>query len=58
MKMAEIGENTLHLTFEDEMEMRKILTGGPWLFDNQLLILKRWWERIKDESRAFTIADI
>ena len=37
-----MGPNLFQFKFQSEFEMDKVLRGGPWSFDNQLLMLQRW----------------
>ena len=37
-----MGSNLFQFKFQSEYELDRILQGGPWSFDNQLLMLKRW----------------
>ena len=42
MQILEIGPNLFQFKFQWEFDMNRILRGGPWTFDNQLLMLQRW----------------
>ena len=42
MQILEVGLNLFQFKFCSKFEMDRILRGGPWLFNNQLLMLKRW----------------
>lgn len=53
MKVAEIGVNLYQFRFEDKRDMERILNGGPWLIDNQILVLKEWIEGIEECKDAF-----
>ena len=37
-----MGSNLFQLKFKTEFEMNCVLKGGPWTFDNQVLMLLRW----------------
>ena len=37
-----MGPNLFQFKFQSEFEMDKVLRGGPWSFDNQLLMLQHW----------------
>ena len=37
-----MGSNLFQFKFQSEYELNRILKGGPWTFDNQLLMLTRW----------------
>ena len=42
MQILEVGLNLFQLKFQSEFDLDRILRGGPWSFDNQLLLLQRW----------------
>lgn len=37
-----MGTNLFQLKFQSEFEMNRVFKGGPWSFDNQVLMLIRW----------------
>ena len=39
MQIIEVGSNLFQFKFQSEFEMNQVLKGGPWTFDNQLLML-------------------
>ena len=41
MQILEVGPNLFQFKFQYEFEMDRIFKGGPWSFDNQLLMLQR-----------------
>nr|XP_027093820.1 uncharacterized protein LOC113714231 [Coffea arabica] len=53
MKVTELGPNLFHFHLGDEGEKKKILSGGPWVMDNQLLIVKEWVEGYDTNSSFF-----
>ena len=42
VQMIKVGTNLFQLKFQTEFEMDQVLKGGPWSFDNQVLLLTRW----------------
>ena len=42
MQILEVGPNLFQFKFQFEFEMNRIFKGGPWSFDNQLLMLQQW----------------
>ncbi|KAK6160207.1 hypothetical protein DH2020_003588 [Rehmannia glutinosa] len=42
--VQEIGENAFQFVFRNTEDKDKVLTGKPWSFDNQYLLLKAWDE--------------
>ena len=41
-QILEVGPNLFQFKFQSEFDLDRILRGGPWTFDNQLLLLQRW----------------
>ena len=39
LKTESLGNNTLIFQFQSATERKRVLTGGPWIFDKALLIL-------------------
>ena len=39
LQISEVGINLFQFKFQLEYELDRILRGGPWTFDNQLLML-------------------
>ena len=46
IQIAEVGSNLFQFKFQSEYEIDRILRGGPWTFDNQLLMLIHWSKRM------------
>ena len=42
VQMIKVGTNLFQLKFQTEFEMDRVLKGGPWSFDNQVLLLICW----------------
>ncbi|KAK7857222.1 hypothetical protein CFP56_019140 [Quercus suber] len=42
VQMIEVGTNLFQLKFQTEFEMDRVFKGGPWSFDNQVLLLVCW----------------
>ena len=42
LEISKVGLNLFQFKFQSEFEMDRILRGGLWSFDNQLLMLQRW----------------
>ena len=42
LEILEVGPNLFQFKFQFEFDLDWIFRGGPWIFDNQLLLLKRW----------------
>ena len=50
VQIVEVGSNLFQFKFDTEFDMERILKGGPWSFDNQLLMLTRWKKGMKAEN--------
>ena len=42
LEISKVGPNLFQFKFHSEFEIDRILRGGLWPFDNQLLMLQRW----------------
>ena len=42
LQIVEVGSNLFQFKFQTDFDLNRVLKGGPWSFDNQLLMLKRW----------------
>ncbi|XP_030930922.1 uncharacterized protein LOC115956765 [Quercus lobata] len=42
LQISEVGSNLFQFKFQSDFELERILRGGPWTFNNQLLMLTRW----------------
>lgn len=54
LKVMEIGGGIFQFVFGKEMDLLRVLAGGPWLFNNQLIVLKRWEVGIKPDQINFS----
>ena len=50
VQIVEVGSNLFQFKFDTEFDMERILKGGPWSFDNQLLMLTWWKKGMKAEN--------
>ena len=41
LQISEVGSNLFQFKFQSEYDLERIFRGGPWSFDNQLLLLIR-----------------
>ena len=51
LRITEVGPNLFQFKFISEFDLNRFSRGGPWTFDNQLLLLKHW-------RRAMTVENI
>ena len=42
LQIVEVGSNLFQFKFNFEFELEQVWKGGPWTFDNQVLMLRRW----------------
>jgi len=42
VQIVEVGSNLFQFKFSTEFDMERVFKGGPWIFDNQALMLRRW----------------
>lgn len=42
LQISKVGMNLFQFKFQSEYELERIFRGGPWTFNNQLLMLTRW----------------
>ncbi|XP_071901081.1 uncharacterized protein [Coffea arabica] len=56
MTVLELGPNLFQFNIPISDEMERIVNGGPWVIDNQVLVLNRWTEGIEEDYRAFMFA--
>ena len=40
--MVEVGSNLFQFKFTTKFDMERVLRDGPWTFDNQILMLRKW----------------
>ena len=40
LRITEVGPNLFQFKFTSKFDLNRVLRGGPWTFDNQLLLLK------------------
>lgn len=41
-KMWDLGENLFQVVFENEADLINVYAHGPWTFDDNLILYKRW----------------
>ena len=58
LKIAELGPNTFQFILPGENDRERVMNGGPWILDNQMLVLNRWYEGIEEDETAFKLAPI
>ncbi|XP_027096140.1 uncharacterized protein [Coffea arabica] len=53
LKVTKLGPNLFQFIIPDEEDQDRVVSGDPWVMDNQLLILEKWYEGIEDDQNAF-----
>ncbi|KAG5524447.1 hypothetical protein RHGRI_031191 [Rhododendron griersonianum] len=54
LKVMEVGGGIYQFVFGNEMDLVRVIAGGPWLFNNQLIVLQRWEEGVKPDQINFS----
>ncbi|MED6122744.1 hypothetical protein PIB30_042738 [Stylosanthes scabra] len=57
-KVMDLGDNKFHFFFYQEVDVIRIEKGGPWLFKNYIVNLKRWTEAGSDDHSDLTLVPI
>ena len=50
VQIMEVGANLFQFKFNTEFDLERILNGGPWSFDNQMLMLTKWQKGMKADN--------
>ncbi|KAK9986874.1 hypothetical protein SO802_031825 [Lithocarpus litseifolius] len=58
LQILEVGANMFQFKFQSEFDMNRVITGGPWTFDNQLLMLQHWQKRMNVGNIKWTHASL
>ena len=58
MKALELGPNLFQFILPREDERLRVLDGGPWIIDNQILVLSSWFAGIEEDYTAFNFAPL
>ena len=56
VQVVEVGANLFQFKFNSEFEMNRVLKGGPWTFDNQVLLHIRWKSGMTTGNVRFDLA--
>lgn len=51
-RIIELGPNLFQFYIPNTDDREGILGGGPWTMDNQLPVIKRWFEGIEESTTA------
>lgn len=49
LKMVDVGDGLIQFKVAMESQLRWVMNNGPWSFDDQLLVLRRWEKRYDSE---------
>ena len=58
LKMMDIRDGLIQFKFTMESQLRWVMNNGPWSFDDQLLVLKRWEKGMTARSMSFPVLPI
>ena len=54
LRIFEVGNNTFQFKFSSRYQMEWVENGGPWNFENNLLLFCRWKKGLTSENITFT----
>ena len=54
LKIVEVGNDIFQFKFVNEYQLRWVEKNGPWNFENNLLLLKRWERGMTTNNITFT----
>mgnify|MGYP004719281165 CR=1 FL=1 len=58
MTVMELGPNLFQFNIPNPDDKERIIEGGPWMIDSQMLLLNRWSEGIEENYGAFVTAPL
>lgn len=58
LRIIELGPNMFQFYIQSGEDRDRILEGGPWIMDNQMLVLRYWYDGIEDDEAAFNKAQL
>ncbi|XP_065626810.1 uncharacterized protein LOC136066431 [Quercus suber] len=58
VQMIEVGTNLFQLKFQTKFEMDWVFKGGPWSFDNQVLLLVHWKVGMTADNVRFDLVSL
>ncbi|XP_027071977.1 uncharacterized protein LOC113774233 [Coffea eugenioides] len=58
LSMTELGPNLFQFFIPKQNDRLRILNGGPWVIDNQKLVLSSWEVGIEESTEAFKFAPL
>lgn len=57
-KLRELGRNLFQIVFSSQEDLKRILNGKAWTFDQQYLVLKEWRVGMNIKSEILNSVDI
>ncbi|XP_030963998.1 uncharacterized protein LOC115985176 [Quercus lobata] len=58
LQIIEVGTNLFQFKIDLEFEFERVLKGGPWTFDNQVLMLHKWQSGMTAKIVQFDLASL
>ena len=58
LRIMDMGEGLFQFRFKLESQLTWVLENGPWSFDNNLLVLRRWEKGMTTNSVTFSTLPI
>ncbi|CAA0824400.1 Unknown protein, partial [Striga hermonthica] len=53
MEVKDLGYNFFQFTFQNKDDLKKVISGTNWVFENQYLIILEWQEGISSKHEGF-----
>ncbi|KAH7843900.1 hypothetical protein Vadar_022074 [Vaccinium darrowii] len=57
VNIIDVENNMFLFRFSSEAQMQRVITEGPWSFDNQLVVMKKWEPGMRADNVQFHHAD-
>ena len=58
LTVSELGPNLFQFFMPTKSDRERIAKGGPWILDNQIMVVNRWYEGIEEDDKAFNLAPL
>lgn len=58
VQIIEVETNLFQFKFNTEYDLERVFRGGPWTFDNQTLMLRRWQRGMTAKNVRFEVVSL
>ena len=58
LTVMELCPNLFQFVIPSATDRERILNGGPWILDSQILVLRSWYDGIEEDNCAFRMAPL